>query len=65
MLATPWGVGAPSSGKSWIRHCNAQIVLTIKNYFAYAPVYNNAVTTEAFINLTVIYDIKITQGKMI
>ena len=22
MLApTPWGVGAPSSGKSWIRHC--------------------------------------------
>ena len=21
MLAPPWGVGAPSSGKSWIRHC--------------------------------------------
>ena len=20
-LAPPWGVGAPSSGKSWIRHC--------------------------------------------
>ena len=34
MLAAPWGVGAPSSGKSWIHHCTAQIVLTIKNYFA-------------------------------
>ena len=22
MLAPPWGVGAPSSGKSWIRHCS-------------------------------------------
>ena len=21
MLAPPWGVGAPSLGKSWIRHC--------------------------------------------
>ena len=31
----------------------------------HAPVYNNAVTTEAFINLTVLYDIKITQGKII
>ena len=22
MLAPPWGVGAPSSGKSWIRYCS-------------------------------------------
>ena len=27
MLAPPWGVGAPSSGKSWIRHwpCSQKI----------------------------------------
>ena len=41
---------------------------TFKKISLHASVYNNAVTTEAakaFINLTVIYDIKITQGKII
>ena len=30
MLAPPWGVGAPSSGKSWIRHCS---ISTFKHVF--------------------------------
>ena len=38
---------------------------SLKKIILHAPVYNNAVTTEAFINLTVTYDIKITQGKII
>ena len=32
MLAPPsWGVGAPTSGKSWIRHCVLLHVLVIKD----------------------------------
>ena len=38
---------------------------SLKKIILHAPVYNNAVTTEAFINFTVTYDIKITQGKII
>ena len=32
MLAPPWGVGAPSSGKSWIRHWMSQKMFVLNSW---------------------------------